>query len=66
MLEVPALIWQLPALFERLLDEREHIAVVLDEYGGTAGILTLEDVLESISDSASDLVDKAADLVKGK
>jgi CBS domain containing-hemolysin-like protein len=38
----------LPALFENLLDNREHIAVVVDEYGGVDGVVTMEDVLETL------------------
>ncbi len=38
----------LPALFEKLLDNREHIAVVVDEYGGVDGVVTMEDLLETL------------------
>ncbi len=38
----------LPQLFERLLDRGEHIALVVDEYGGVAGIVTMEDVVETL------------------
>lgn len=38
----------LPSLFERFLDRREHIAVVVDEYGGVDGVVTMEDVLETL------------------
>ena len=38
----------LPELFERLLDALEHIALVVDEYGGMAGIVTMEDVVETL------------------
>ena len=38
----------LPELFERLLNEHEHLAVVLDEYGGLAGVVTLEDAVETL------------------
>lgn len=38
----------LPRLFDRLLARREHLALVLGEYGGTAGVVTVEDVVETM------------------
>jgi len=35
-------------VFDRLLHERSHIALVVDEYGAMQGIVTLEDVMESL------------------
>ncbi|AZK47571.1 hemolysin family protein [Paenibacillus lentus] len=35
-------------LLEELQQNREHMAVVIDEYGGTAGIVTMEDLIEDI------------------
>lgn len=35
-------------LLKELQQKKSHIAVVLDEYGGTVGIITLEDILEEL------------------
>jgi len=35
-------------LWEILLNKKEHIAIVVDEYGGMDGIVTMEDVIESL------------------
>ncbi len=39
---------KLADLFERLLEKQEHIAVLVDEYGGLSGIVTMEDVVETL------------------
>jgi CBS domain containing-hemolysin-like protein len=38
----------LPACFERLMDRREHFALVVDEYGGTTGVVSMEDLVETL------------------
>ncbi len=38
----------MPELFDKLMQQREHIALVVDGYGGMAGIVTIEDVLETL------------------
>ena len=38
----------LPDVLEKMKETKTHMAVVLDEYGGTKGILTMEDVLEQL------------------
>ncbi len=38
----------LPDLFNQLMEKREHIVLVVDEFGGMAGVVTLEDVVETL------------------
>ena len=35
-------------LWEKMLEEKEHISIVVDEYGGLSGITTMEDVIETL------------------
>ena len=44
----------LRALLHELKNQKLHIAVVLDEYGGTAGIVTLEDILKELVGEITD------------
>lgn len=53
----------IPKLFEQLVESRNHMALVVDEYGSVSGIVTMEDVIETLlgleimdeSDNVSDL-----------
>jgi len=49
-------------LFNRLIEKKEHISIVVDEYGGLDGIITMEDVIETflgleIMDESDQVVD---------
>ena len=53
----------IPVLFEKLVESRNHMALVVDEYGSVSGLVTMEDVIETLlgleimdeSDNVSDL-----------
>lgn len=52
---------KLNVLLREFRQSRNHMAIVIDEYGGVAGLLTIEDVLEQIVGEIDDEHDEAED-----
>jgi magnesium and cobalt transporter len=52
---------RLNVLLREFRENRNHMAIVIDEYGGVAGLVTIEDVLEEIVGEIEDETDAAVD-----
>ena len=53
----------IPKLFEELVSNRNHLALVVDEYGTVSGLVTMEDIIETLLGfEIMDESDKVADL----
>ena len=51
-------------LLRELQRENQHMAIVIDEYGGTAGVVTIEDLVEEIVGEIRDEHEAKADIVR--
>jgi CBS domain containing-hemolysin-like protein len=55
---------KLPSVLAELKRRKMHMAVVTDEYGGTLGVLTMEDVLEQLVGEIWDESDEVEEYLK--
>ena len=56
--------YQIVKLLDDFREERVHIAIVKDEYGGTDGIITMEDIIEEVVGDIFDETDEVVEEVK--
>ncbi|MEY2410301.1 MAG: magnesium and cobalt exporter, family [Verrucomicrobiota bacterium] len=54
---------RLESVLHRFLDRRLHLAIVVDEYGGTVGLLTLENIIEELVGQIQDEFDQEKPLM---
>jgi len=67
LLRPPHFVPELAGVDQLLADmqaQKVHLAIVVDEYGGTAGLVTIEDILEEIVGEIEDEYDREEDLVE--
>ncbi len=55
---------RLDALLQQFRVKRQHLAIVLDEYGGTAGLVALDDLMAQIVGEVRDSFDKSAPAIQ--